>query len=102
MRSLLLFIIVIITGVTVLANVVPLIGLLISLAIVYYSLRRFLLTANIGAKLGWGIVGLIGLSMVLSNPPAIIAVIVIVLLYYAYQHFEKTDYYKEEQDWMID
>lgn len=102
MRSLILLAIVIIAGVIILSSVAPLIGLLISLAIVYYSARRFLLADSIGVKIGWGIVALIGLSMSLSNTSAIVGVAAVVLLYYAYHQYKKSSHDKEDQDWIID
>ncbi|WP_440897858.1 flagellar basal body rod protein [Amphibacillus sp. Q70] len=102
MRSLILITVIIIAGMIILSSIAPLIALLISLAIVYYSVRRFLLTDSVGAKIGWGIVGLIGLSMSLSNTYALVGVAAVVLLYYAYHQYKKNKYEKTDQDWIID
>ncbi|MBU5593919.1 flagellar basal body rod protein [Amphibacillus sp. MSJ-3] len=102
MRLFILFIVTIVAGMIILVSVAPLIGLFLTLAIVYYSARRFLLTESLVSKVGWGILGLIGLSMSLSNTPAIVGVAAVILLYYAYSQYKRENDQKEDPDWMID
>ncbi|WP_067842279.1 lmo0954 family membrane protein [Amphibacillus sediminis] len=102
MRTFLFVIIALITGIIILTTVAPLVGLVISLAIVYYAVRRFLLTDSVGAKIGWSIVALMGVSMAISNTPALIGIVAAILLYYTYRSYRKAKLYDEEKDWIID
>ncbi|MGM0847221.1 MAG: flagellar basal body rod protein [Bacillota bacterium] len=68
-------------AIVLLANMGPMIGLAISLLILYYSFKQFMKTDSTLAKVIWAIVGLAALSASASNFPAIIGLAAIYLLY---------------------
>ncbi|WP_058308780.1 lmo0954 family membrane protein [Gracilibacillus massiliensis] len=98
MKTFLLICLAVIASITLLANLGPMIMLLISVAIAYYGVRKFVVADTTGKKVGWGIVILIGVSMSLSNIPALIGVVALVVLYYTYKKWqqEKNNYYKDD------
>ncbi|WP_182200814.1 flagellar basal body rod protein [Paraliobacillus salinarum] len=80
----------------------PMILLGISLAITYYAVRRFILSDSIGGKIGWTIVGLIALSVSLSNTAAFVGALALVVLYYTYKSWKETKRKKEEEQWIFE
>ncbi|SHM64750.1 hypothetical protein [Gracilibacillus kekensis] len=98
MKTFLLICLAVIASIILLANLGPMIMLLISVAIAYYGVRKFVVADTTGKKVGWGIVILIGVSMSLSNIPALIGVVALVVLYYTYKKWqqEKDNYYKDD------
>ncbi|WP_194287468.1 lmo0954 family membrane protein, partial [Gracilibacillus oryzae] len=75
----------------------------ISVIIAYYGVKKFILADTTGGKVFWAIVVLIGVSMSLSNIPALIGVVALVVLYYTYKKWkqEKQDpyYTQSELNW---
>ncbi len=98
MKTFLLICLAVIASIIILANLGPMIMLLSSVAIAYYGVRKFVVADTTGKKVGWGIVILIGVSMSLSNIPALIGVVALVVLYYSYKKWqqEKNNYYKDD------
>ncbi|WP_421383875.1 flagellar basal body rod protein [Bacillus salacetis] len=70
-----------IAAIVLLANMGPMIGLAISLLILYYSFKQFVKTDSTFAKVIWAIIGLAALSASASNFPAVIGLAAIYLLY---------------------
>jgi lia operon protein LiaI len=70
-----------IAAVVLLANMGPMLGLAISLLILYYSFKQFVKTESTFAKVIWAIIGLAALSASASNFPAILGLAAIYLLY---------------------
>lgn len=102
MRNIFLIIVVAIATILVIASVVPLIGLIIALSIIYYGVRRFLLTESVGGKVGWAVVFLVGLSMALSNVPALIGCVAFLFLYYVYRDYKQSGKASEQDDWILE
>ncbi|WP_028400407.1 hypothetical protein [Ectobacillus panaciterrae] len=75
-------------GIIALASLGHLIGFAIGAALVYWSFRSMLKAKSLLGKFGWGILGLIGLSVVFGNFPAIIGIGALVLLYYGYREWK--------------
>ncbi|MBO9128332.1 flagellar basal body rod protein [Bacillus sp. 165] len=71
-----------------LASLGNLIALAIGVALAYWSIKSFLKSHSLLGKFSWGIVGLIGLSIVFGNFPAIIGIVAIALLYYGYRQWK--------------
>lgn len=67
------------------ANLGPLIGLVITLAILYFIMKQFLATESLGWKIALGILGLFILSGAVANVPAIIAIVASYVLYIVYK-----------------
>ncbi|MFK4998084.1 flagellar basal body rod protein [Bacillus sp. N9] len=53
------------------------IGMAISLLIVYYSLKQFTQTESTGWKIVWAIIGLVGISGLIGNLPALVGIIAV-------------------------
>ncbi|TGA96477.1 flagellar basal body rod protein [Sporolactobacillus shoreae] len=61
------------------------IGLLVSLAILWFAFRRFFRSDSAGGKVLWAIIGVIAIGFSLGNLPAIIGIVALVALYYVYK-----------------
>lgn len=68
----------------------PIIGLVISLGLAYYALKRFLKTDSTGAKIAWGIFGFIALMASASNVPAIVGLAAAYILYLVYKKWNSS------------
>ncbi|GAE94532.1 hypothetical protein JCM21714_3694 [Gracilibacillus boraciitolerans JCM 21714] len=99
MKTFLLICLAVIAALVLLTNLGTMILLLISIAVAYYGVRKFIMATTTGSKVGWGgIVILIGASMSLSNIPALIGVVALVVLYYIYKKWQQekqNKYYKD-------
>lgn len=101
MRLLMFIVFTFITGIIVLATLGPLIGFVLTLAILYYGVRGFFLADSALEKIGFGIVALIGLSLSLSNIPAIIGLGALILLYYTIKAWKKPKVATDPYDWQV-
>lgn len=70
-----------ISAIVLLANMGSMIGLAISLLILYFSIKQFVKTESTFAKVIWAVIGLAALTASASNFPAIIGLAAIYLLY---------------------
>lgn len=73
------------------ANLGPLVGLAISLFILYYAFKKFIKADSTFAKVCWGLIGLAVLTAVAANIPAIIAVAAAYILYVIYKNWDNHD-----------
>lgn len=90
MRKVLLAALGIIAGIAVLGSLHHLIGILISVAIVYTGLHFYLKTNSTIKKIWWGIVGFIGTLACIANFPGLIGFIALVGIYFIYKNWNKT------------
>lgn len=74
-----------IAAIVLLANLGPMAGLAIGLAILYYAFKKFSGAETTGKKVLWGAIGAIALCASISNLPAILGVIAIYVLYVVYK-----------------
>lgn len=102
MRTLILLIMAFIFGAIVLSMLGPLIAFVLTIGLLYYGVRRFLLADNALEKIGFGIVALIGLSLSLSNSPALIGLGAVVLLYMTLKASQKTKTKTKNYDWQTE
>ncbi len=79
-----------------LSNLAPMIGLGISLLILYYAYKGFLKTDSTFAKVVCAIVGVIALFASASNLPAILGFVAIYVLYIVYKSWNKPSKKVEE------
>ncbi|MCH1624274.1 flagellar basal body rod protein [Fredinandcohnia quinoae] len=95
-----LFIVGGIAALVLLSQVGPMVGLIISLAILYFAYKQFTKSDSTGGKILWGIVGLIALSASISNVPAILGIVAAYILYVVYKKWnrEKTTVVTESSD----
>ncbi|MBP2241915.1 lia operon protein LiaI [Cytobacillus eiseniae] len=74
-----------IAALVLLTNLGPMIGLAISVAILYVVFKQFLKEDSMLGKVGWGILGGIVLMGTASNIPAIIGIAAAYILYLVYK-----------------
>lgn len=79
-----------IAALVLLSNLGPLVGLVVSLAILYFVFKQFLKTKSKGMKIGLGILGFILLMASISNAPAIVGIVAAYVLYVVYKKFNTT------------
>lgn len=83
-----------------LANVGPLVGLAVSLVILYFVFKQFMKSESTAGKIVWGLIGLAALSVSLANVPSIIGIVAAYVLYLVYKNWNQSKKSKveEEQD----
>jgi lia operon protein LiaI len=89
-----------IAAIVLLSTLGPMVGLLISLVLLYFIYKQFLKAESTGGKIGLGIIGVIFLMASISNAPAIIGVVAAYILYLVYKNWNssKRSVIKEESD----
>jgi lia operon protein LiaI len=89
-----------IAAIILLSTIGPMVGLLVSLVLLYFIFKQFLKAESTGGKIGLGIIGLIVLVASLHNAPAIIGVGAAYVLYLVYKKWneKKHSMKKEEAD----
>jgi lia operon protein LiaI len=78
-----------IAAMVLISNLGPLVGLGVSLLVLYFVVKQFLKTDSTAAKIGWGIVGFIILMATASNVPAILGIAAAYVLYLVYKNWDK-------------
>lgn len=71
------------------SNLGSLVGMAISLFILYFVFKRFLKAHKLFAKICWGLIGLVVLMATASNAPAILAIAAAYILYLIYKNWNK-------------
>jgi lia operon protein LiaI len=88
-----------IAAIVLLHNLAPIVGLVISVAILYLVVKQFLKTDSILMKIGWGMIGFMALMASASNIPAILGVAAAYVLYVVYKNWNTSKkVIKEEND----
>lgn len=75
----------IIAGIIALSNLGPIIGLAVSLLIVYAGVHYYLRSTSTLAKVWWAFVAIVGVISAISNVPALIGVAALVALWMIYR-----------------
>jgi lia operon protein LiaI len=70
-----------IAAIILLSTIGPMVGLLISLAVLYFIYKQFLKAESTGWKIALGIIGIVFLMASISNAPAIIGLVAAYILY---------------------
>lgn len=80
------------------SNIGPLIGLAVSMVVLYFIFKQFLKTDSTSKKIAWGIFGLFILMATASNVPAILAIAAAYVLYLVYKKWndEKNTYKSDD------
>lgn len=78
-----------IAAVILLSTIGPMVGLLVSVVLLYFIFKQFLKTKSIGGRIGLGMIGFIVLLASLHNAPAIIGVAAAYVLYLVYKKWNK-------------
>jgi lia operon protein LiaI len=89
-----------IAAVILLSTIGPMLGLFISLVLLYFIFKQFLRAKSTGGKIGLGVIGFIVLIASIHNAPAIIGVAAAYVLYLVYKKWNQKKYtvVKEESD----
>lgn len=89
-----------IAAVVLLSTIGPMVGMLVSLVLLYFIFKQFLKAESTGGKIGLGIIGFIVLMASIHNAPAIIGVAAAYVLYLVYKKWNgnKRTKIKEETD----
>jgi lia operon protein LiaI len=89
-----------IAAVILLSTIGPMVGLLVSLVLLYFIFKKFIKAESTGGKIGLGIIGVIVIIASLHNAPAIIGVAAAYVLYLVYKKWnqKKCTAVKEESD----
>jgi lia operon protein LiaI len=80
------------------SNLGPLVGLGVSLLVLYFAVKQFLKASSTAAKIGWGIAGFIILMAAASNVPAILGIAAAYVLYLVYKNWDKKDSAVQEEN----
>ncbi|MCF6139231.1 flagellar basal body rod protein [Pseudalkalibacillus berkeleyi] len=91
MKKIGLFILGAVAAIIAFANLGPMIGLAISLVVLYYSVKQFTKTDQTSKKVLWAVVGFIALCVAASNVPAILGLAALYILYIVYKEWKKED-----------
>jgi lia operon protein LiaI len=73
-----------------LSTIGPMIGLLVSLVLLYFIYKQFLKADSTGGKVAIGIIGFILLMASIANAPAIIGVVAAYVLYLVYKNWNRS------------
>jgi len=89
-----------IAAVILLSSIGPMVGLLISLALLYFIFKQFIKAETTGGKIGFGIIGFIVLMAAIQNAPALIGILAAYILYLVYKNWNGTKkaFQKVEED----
>ncbi|WHY87436.1 flagellar basal body rod protein [Neobacillus novalis] len=81
-----------------LSTIGPMVGLAVSVVVLYFIFKQFLKTESTGAKIGLGIIGFIVLMASIHNAPAIIGVAAAYVLYLVYKKWNENKQTKIKED----
>lgn len=95
-----LFVIGGIASIILLSTIGPIIGLMLSLVVLYFIIKKFLKVESTGKKIGLAILGFIVLMASIHNIPSLIGVGAAFVLYLVYKEWRKDRHktVKEESD----
>jgi len=79
-----------IAAIILLHTIGPMVGLLVSLVLLYFIFKQFLKAETTGGKIGLGIIGFIVLMASLHNLPAIIGIFAAYVLYLVYKKWNQS------------
>jgi lia operon protein LiaI len=88
-----------IAAIVLMANLGPMVGLAIGLAVMYYAFKKCKAAETSGKKMLWGALSIIGLCASISQLPAIIGAAAIYALYIVYKKWneeERTEQLQED------
>lgn len=89
-----------VAAIILLSTIGPMVGLLVSLVLLYFIFKQFLKAESTLAKVGLGVIGFIVLMTSIHHVPAIIGVAAAYVLYLVYKKWNETKQTKiyEESD----
>lgn len=90
MKKMILFILGTVCLIVLLTQIGPMIGLLVSLAILYFAFKKFVRASSNGSKFLWALIGLIALCFSIGNIPSLIGLAALAGFYYAIHTWKKS------------
>jgi lia operon protein LiaI len=87
-----------IAAIVLLNTIGPMIGLLISVALLYFIFKQFLKTKSTGRKIGFGIIGFILFMSTIQHVPALIGVAAAYVLYLVYKKWNESKFINSKKD----
>ncbi len=81
-----------IAAMVLLSTIGPMVGLAVSLTILYFIMKQFLKTDSIGVKIGLSVLGLFVLMASIHNVPAIIGVVAAAVLYMVFKKWNENKF----------
>lgn len=69
----------------------PMVGLAVSLLVLYFVFKKFLKAQGAMRKIGWAAIGLIALVVVAHNIPAILGLVAAYILYVVYKKWNRSE-----------
>jgi lia operon protein LiaI len=87
-----------IAAIILLSTIGPMLGLLVSLVLLYFIYKKFLKTESTGWKVCLGIIGVIVILASLHNIPAIIGVAAAYVLYLVYKNWNRNKQVKVKEE----
>ncbi|HLQ71237.1 MAG TPA: flagellar basal body rod protein [Bacillota bacterium] len=91
MKNFLFFTVALLALLVFLFNLGPLIILGASIWLLYIIFKQFMKSDTTSGRIGWVVLGLLVLSIGLSNVFAIAGIVAAIVLYMLYKHWKKTD-----------
>lgn len=89
MKKVLTVLLMIALSILILTNLGNIIGLAITLAVLYFAFKQYIKSTSVFGKILWGIIGLIALVAGLGNFMAIVGIIAIYLLSVVYKDWKQ-------------
>ncbi|MBS4217913.1 flagellar basal body rod protein [Bacillus sp. FJAT-49711] len=89
MKKFLLITAAVILAIIALSSIGHIVGLAISLFIVYFSYKQFMETNSTVGKVIWAVIGLIGFSGLLGSLPALAGIAAVYILYTGYKNWDR-------------
>lgn len=87
-----------IAAIVLLNTIGPMIGLLVSVVLLYFILKQFLKTKSTGGKIGFGIIGVILFMSTIQHVPALIGVAAAYVLYLVYKKWNESKFTISKKD----
>lgn len=88
----------VVAAVIFLSNLGSLLGMILSLGVLYVATKKFIKADSTTGKVIWGLIGFIGLSTAVANMPAILGILAIYILYVVYKKWNGLDEEKDDND----
>lgn len=87
-----------IAAIILLSTIGPMVGLAVSLVLLYFIVKQFIKAESTGAKIGLAIVGVIVLAASLHNIPAVIGLAAAYVLFLVYKKWNEQKHTKFKED----
>jgi lia operon protein LiaI len=78
-----------IAAIVLFSTIGPIVGLAVSLLVLYFAFKKFMKTDSTMKKIGWATMGLIALIVIAHNVPAILGVVAAYVLYVIYKKWNQ-------------